>query len=125
MQHSPGFLKLVEDALTRVQEISLEEALEALNNDSNARLIDVREESEWQAGHAVQAEHLGKGIFERDLESRYPDKDQKLILYCGGGFRSALSADAARAMGYNRVLSLSGGYKAMVTAGWEMVKSES
>lgn len=110
----------MEDALTRIQEISLDEAKETLRNEPDARLIDVREESEWQAGHAVQSEHLGKGIFERDLESRYPDKDQKLILYCGGGYRSALSADAARAMGYKNVLSLSGGYKAMVAAGWEM-----
>lgn len=125
MQHSPGFLKLVEDALTRVSEISLEEVKETLKNDSKAQLIDVREESEWRAGHAIEAEHLGKGIFERDLESRYPDKNQKLILYCGGGYRSALSADAARAMGYTNALSLAGGYKAMVAAGWEMEKAES
>ena len=84
--------------------------------------MDVREDHEWQAGHAVEAVHLGKGIFERDLEKLYPDTSSEIIMYCGGGFRSALTADAARKMGYRNVHSLIGGYKGMVAAGWQMMK---
>lgn len=122
MQHSPGFLSLVNDAKARVHELSVAEARTRLSANPDAVLLDVREESEWAAGHAVEAQHLGKGIFERDLENRFPDKDRELILYCGGGFRSALTADAAQKMGYTRVWSLDGGYKAMVAAGWPMTR---
>ncbi|HVU07130.1 MAG TPA: rhodanese-like domain-containing protein [Verrucomicrobiae bacterium] len=122
MEHSPGFLKLVTDAKTRVREISIEQARERLKQNPATVLIDVREDNEWNAGHAAEAEHLGKGIFERDLEKRFPDPQIELILYCGGGFRSALSADAAQKMGYENVFSLAGGYKAMVKAGWPMQK---
>lgn len=122
MQHSPGFLSLVNDAKARVRELSVAEARTRLSANPDAVLLDVREESEWAAGHAVEAQHLGKGIFERDLEHRIPDKDRELILYCGGGFRSALTADAAQKMGYTRVWSLDGGYKAMVAAGWPMAR---
>ena len=88
-------------------------------------LIDVREDHEWQAGHAIQAVHLGKGILERDLEKKYPDFDREIIMYCGGGYRSALTADAAQKMGYKKVYSLKGGYKALVQAQWPMAKAES
>lgn len=122
MQHSPGFLKLVEDARTRVKEVSVDEARARLQANPKAVLLDVREESEWQAAHAVQAAYLGKGILERDLEQRYPDPDTEIIMYCGGGFRSALTCDAAQKMGYRRVSSLIGGYKGLVAAGWPMTK---
>ncbi len=120
MQHSPGFLSLVGDAKTRIRELDVAGARARLQANPEAQLIDVREESEWAAGHAVGAAHLGKGIFERDLEARFPDKDRELILYCGGGFRSALVADAAQRMGYTNVWSLDGGYKAMAGANWPM-----
>lgn len=122
MQHSSGFLALVNDAKSRVRELNLAQARARLAANPDALLIDVREESEWAAGHAVEAQHLGKGIFERDLEAKFPVKDRELILYCGGGFRSALTADAAQKMGYTNVWSLDGGYKAMTAAGWAMTK---
>jgi rhodanese-related sulfurtransferase len=122
MNHSPGFLKLTEEAKTRVREISLEDARERLAKNPQAVLIDVREDNEWAAGHAVEAKHLGKGVLERDLETAYPDAATEIIMYCGGGFRSALTCDAAQRMGYTNVFSLAGGYKAMVKAGWPMNK---
>lgn len=120
MQHSPGFLALVEDAKCRVQEISIEQLRQRFAANSALVLLDVREESEWAAGHATEARHLGKGILERDLESRYPDKNAEIVMYCGGGFRSALTCDAAQKMGYQRVRSLIGGYKGLVAAQWPM-----
>jgi rhodanese-related sulfurtransferase len=122
MQHSPGFLKLVDDAKTRISEISIEQARARLAANPQAVLLDVREESEWTAGHAVEAKSLGKGILERDLEKLVPNPDTEIIMYCGGGFRSALTCDAAQKMGYRNVKSLAGGYKAMVAAGWPMTK---
>ncbi len=118
MDHSPGFLKLVADAQTRVHEISIEQARAWLAQNPKAVLMDVREDSEWNAGHATEAKHLGKGILERDLEKMFPDPDTEIIMYCGGGFRSALTCDAAQKMGYRNVHSLAGGYKAMVKANW-------
>jgi rhodanese-related sulfurtransferase len=120
MDHSPGFLKLATEAKSRVQEISVEQARERLAKNPNAVLVDVREDLEWNTGHATEAKHLGKGIFERDVEKMFPDTDTEMILYCGGGFRSALSADAAQKIGYKNVFSLEGGHKAMVKAGWPM-----
>jgi rhodanese-related sulfurtransferase len=122
MDHSPGFLKLASDAKTRVKEISVAQAQARLRQNPKAVLIDVREDNEWNAGHAAKAAHLGKGILERDLEKMFPDPDTEIIMYCGGGFRSALTCDAAQRMDYKNVFSLAGGYKAMVTAGWEMEK---
>jgi rhodanese-related sulfurtransferase len=122
MQHSPGFLKLVDDAKSRVREVTIEQLKERLAANPGLILIDVREESEWAAGHAVQASHLGKGILERDLETRFPDPDAEIIMYCGGGFRSALTCDAAQKMGYRNVTSLIGGYKGLVAAGWPMTR---
>ena len=120
MKHAPGFLKLVEEAKTRVRELTVEQARERLAANPSAVLIDVREDSEWAAGHAREAVHLGRGVLERDLEAKYPDPNTELILYCGGGFRSALSADSAQKMGYARVWSLAGGYRALNEAGWPM-----
>jgi rhodanese-related sulfurtransferase len=122
MDHSPGFLKLAGEAKKHVNEISVAEARAKLAAHSQVVLMDVREDSEWAAGHAVEAVHLGKGILERDLEKLYPDANTEIIMYCGGGFRSAMTCDAAQRMGYKKVHSLIGGYKGMVAAGWPMVK---
>ena len=122
MQHSPGFLKLVNEARSRVKEATVDEARERLARNPKAVLMDVREDHEWQAGHAAQAIHLGKGILERDLEQRFPDPDAEIIMYCGGGYRSALTADAAQRMGYRNVYSLIGGYKGLLAANWPMVE---
>ncbi|HTB84380.1 MAG TPA: rhodanese-like domain-containing protein [Candidatus Sulfotelmatobacter sp.] len=122
MQHSPGFLKLVTDAKKSVNEISVAEARALLTANPKIVLMDVREDNEWQTGHAAEAVHLGKGILERDLENKYPDPNTEIIMYCGGGFRSALTCDAAQKMGYKKVHSLIGGYKGMVAAGWPMAK---
>lgn len=118
MQHNPGFLRLVEEAKSRVREVTVAEAQNRLKANPAAKLIDVREDGEWTAGHAVGSAHLGKGILERDLEALYPDPNTELILYCGGGFRSALAADAAQRMGYRNVWSLAGGWRAITAAGW-------
>jgi rhodanese-related sulfurtransferase len=118
MDHSPGFLKIVNDAKSRVREISIEQARAWLLQNPKLVLLDVREDSEWSAGHAAEALHLGKGVLERDLEKVIPDPNTEIIMYCGGGFRSALTCDAAQKMGYRSVHSLIGGYKAMKDSGW-------
>ena len=118
MNHSPGFLKLVSDAKRHVNEISVAEARAKLATHPKAILVDVREDHEWDAGHAADAVHLGKGILERDLEKLYPDTGTEIIMYCGGGFRSALTCDVAQRMGYGNVHSVIGGYKGLVAAGW-------
>ena len=120
MKHSEGFLKLVNDAKTRIREVTVEETQQRLKANSNAKLIDVREDNEWQAGRAAGAEHLGKGIIERDIEAKVPDKSAELILYCGGGFRSALAADGLQRMGYTNVFSMDGGWKAWKDSGAEV-----
>jgi len=120
MDHSPGFLKLVNEARPRVKEITIDEARERLSKNPKAILLDVREDLEWQKGHATQAVHLGKGILERDLENMIPDPDAEIIMYCGGGYRSILTAISAQKMGYRNVCSLMGGYKGLVQAGWPM-----
>jgi rhodanese-related sulfurtransferase len=117
MEHSEGFLKLVDDAKTRVRELSVEETRERLAANPGAKLIDVREDNEWQQGHAAGARHMGRGVIERDIEHEIPDKDAELILYCGGGFRSALACDNLQRMGYRNVFSMSGGWKAWKDAG--------
>lgn len=117
MKHTEGFLKLVEDAKTRVREVDVEQTRRRLAENSGAHLIDVREDKEWERGHASGAEHLGRGIIERDVETKIPDKDAELILYCGGGFRSALAADNLQRMGYTNVSSMDGGWKAWQDAG--------
>ena len=122
MEHSPGFLKLVADAQTRVREISVDQTRAWLKQNPKVVLLDVREDSEWDAGHAAEAVHLGKGVLERDLEKMFPDVNTEIILYCGGGYRSALACDVAQKMGYRSVHSLIGGYKGLVAAGWVMTK---
>ena len=123
MKHSPGFLKIVEDAKSRVREVEVAEARRKLES-GKAKLIDVREESEWEAGHARGAMHLGKGVIERDIVERVPDKKADLILYCGGGFRAALSADNLQKMGYTNVSSMAGGWRAWQEAGAPVEKGE-
>jgi rhodanese-related sulfurtransferase len=122
MDHSPGFLKLVAEARKHVNEISVAEARAKIAANPRIVLMDVREDHEWQAGHAAEAVHLGKGILERDLEKLFPDAGTEIIMYCGGGFRSALTCDAAQKMGYKKVHSLIGGFKDLVAAGWPMKK---
>jgi rhodanese-related sulfurtransferase len=113
MEHTKEFLQIAEDAKSRVREVSVEETLERIGDDnSGARLIDVREDSEWEAGHAARATHLGRGIIERDIVGKFPDKNTELILYCGGGYRSALAADNLQRMGYTNVFSMAGGWTA-------------
>ena len=122
MEHAPGFLKIVNETRPKVKEVDLAQAQARLKENPNAALVDVREDLEWQNGHAAEAIHLGKGILERDIEGMFPDPNREIIFYCGGGYRSVLTADVARRMGYKNVFSLKGGYKAMVQAGWPMKK---
>ncbi|MEO5589223.1 MAG: rhodanese-like domain-containing protein [Gemmatimonadaceae bacterium] len=110
-EHSPGFLAIVNDALTRIREISVADTIVAVEG-GEARLLDVREDNEFDGGHARGADHLGKGIIERDIETVAPDKDAPLILYCGGGYRAALAADSLQRMGYTDVASMAGGWRA-------------
>ena len=120
MTHNTGFLALVEDAKTRVAEIDVEQYKALVAAGDPHVLIDVREESEFAAGHVRGALHLGKGVIERDVETAVPDKKAKLVLYCGGGFRSALVADNLLKMGYTQPISLDGGWRALKTSGLEL-----
>jgi rhodanese-related sulfurtransferase len=124
MDHAPGFLKLVNEAKPYVKEITIEQARERLKENPQAILMDVREDKEWEKDHAAQAVHLGKGILERDLEQMVPDQNREVIMYCGGGYRSVLTAQVAQKMGYKNVCSLIGGYKGLVQAKWPMKKGE-
>lgn len=121
--HSPGFLQLVNDAKSRVHEISIEEYRRQRETGEAGQLVDVREDNEWDLAHAAGAVHLSKGTIERDIETAYPDKDTKLILYCGGGFRSALAADNLQKMGYTGVISLDGGWRAIEASGLPLEKA--
>lgn len=114
--HNSGFLALVNDAKSRVAEINIGQYKEMLERGDEHLLIDVREESEWNAGHVMGALHLSKGTIERDIETKIPEKDTPLVLYCGGGFRSALTADALQKMGYTKAISLDGGWRALQAA---------
>jgi len=111
--HAPGFLALVTDARTRIKEVQAREIPALLAADPKARLIDTREESEYAAGHVKGAEWLGKGVIERDIEAKHPDKSEPLYLYCGGGFRSAIAADNVQKMGYTNVYSIDGGWRVL------------
>ncbi len=117
MTHSPEFESLVAEARPRVKEVSVDEVHRRQMAGEHFRLIDVREDDEWQKGRATFAEHLGKGVIERDIVAAVPNKDEELILYCGGGYRSILAADAIQKMGYTRVRSMAGGWKAWLAAG--------
>jgi len=116
-QHSPAFLKLVQDAKTRVRECTVDDVKRRRDAAEKFLLVDVREESEWAAGHAAGAVHMSKGTIERDIETKVPDKGAPLVLYCGGGFRSALVADNLQKMGYTNVISMDGGWRAWTQAG--------
>ena len=122
MDHSPGFLKVVNEVMPRIRELTLDQARARLAANPKAVLLDVREDVEWTAGHAAEARHLGKGVLERDIEKLLPDTGAEIIMYCGGGYRSALTCDVAQRMGYKNVFSLAGGFKAMAAAGWPMTK---
>jgi rhodanese-related sulfurtransferase len=111
VQHSEGFLKIVNDAKSRVKETTPEVVRQKQEAGEAFHFVDVREDKEWQAGHAEGAIHLGKGIIERDIEATIADHDAEIILYCGGGYRSALAADALQQMGYTKVISMDGGWK--------------
>jgi rhodanese-related sulfurtransferase len=125
MQHSERFLKLVEAARLGVSEISPEETNAKLEKQENVLIIDTREDHEWERGHVAGALHLGKGIIERDIESVAPDLDQPIILYCGGGYRSVLAAEALARMGYTKVSSMSSGWKGWQVRGYPVEGGES
>src|SRR5262245_11977395 len=116
-KHSPRFLQLVNDAKTRIREVTVDNVKARLDNREEFILVDVREDHEWSAGHLPQAIHLGKGIIERDAETHLPDPAAEIVLYCGGGFRSALAADALQKMGYTNVWSMDGGFRGWKEAG--------
>jgi rhodanese-related sulfurtransferase len=122
MKHSEAFLKIVNDAKSRIREISPVATQQKLDRGDTFQFIDVREDNEWDKGRAKGARHLGKGIIERDIEGQVPDHSAEIVLYCGGGYRSALAADALQKMGYTSVLSMSGGYKEWVARGLPVEK---
>jgi rhodanese-related sulfurtransferase len=122
MTHSPGFLKLVKDAKSRVEQIEIEEYRKMRDSGEEHILVDTREDNEWAAAHVAGAMHMSKGIIERDIEVKVPDKATALVLYCGGGFRSALAADNLQKMGYTNVVSLDGGWKALKESGIPLEK---
>ena len=122
MTHSKGFLDLVNDAKARVREVDINGYLAMKESGEELFLVDTREDSEWTAGHAAGAIHLGKGIIERDIEKTIPDREAKIVLYCGGGYRSALAADALQKMGYTNAISLDGGWRAWTEAGLPVKK---
>jgi rhodanese-related sulfurtransferase len=120
--HSPGFLKLVEEAKKRVKETNPPEVKKRLDAGEKFHLVDVREESEWARGHLPGAVHLSKGIIERDIERAIPDRNAPIVLYCGGGFRSALAAENLQKMGYTNVISMDGGWSGWFEAGYPVEK---
>jgi rhodanese-related sulfurtransferase len=122
MQHSTGFLNLVNDAKKRVKETNVAAVKARLDKGEKVNLVDVREDNEFAKGHIPGATHLSKGIIERDIEKTFPDRDAELILYCGGGFRSALAADNLQKMGYQNVISMDGGWRGWNEAGGKVEK---
>ena len=122
MTHNPGFLRLVDAARARIRECTVGDVKRRLDAGERFHLVDVREHEEWTKGHLPGAQHLCKGIIERDVETLIPDHDAEIVLYCGGGYRSALAADALRAMGYARVVSMDGGWRAWIEAGFPIAR---
>ena len=120
--HGEGFLNLVNDAKKRVKEEDFRETKRKLDAGETMILIDTREDSEWARGHIPRAIHLGRGVIERDIEKTVPDKDAPIVLYCGGGFRSALAADNLQKMGYRNVISMDGGWRGWTEAGFPVIK---
>ena len=121
-QHAPRFLKIVEDAKTRVRETDVDEVKRKLDRGEKFLLVDVREESEFAKDHLPGAIHLGKGVIERDVEKQVPDQNTPMVLYCGGGFRSALAADNLQKMGYTNVISMDGGIRVWREKGFPLSK---
>jgi len=122
MDHPEGFLKLVKDAKSRVKEQDVREVKKRLDAGEKLLMVDTREDNEWARGHVAGAIHLGKGIIERDIERTIPDKEAQIVLYCGGGYRSALAADNIQKMGYRNVISMDGGWRGWTEAGFPTVK---
>jgi rhodanese-related sulfurtransferase len=122
MDHAEGFLTLVRDAKKRIKEEDVQSTKKKLDAGEKMILVDVREESEWARGHIPNAIHLGKGIIERDIEKAIPEKGAMVVLYCGGGFRSALAADNLQKMGYSNVISMDGGWRDWTQAGFPTIK---
>lgn len=122
--HTEGFLAIVRDAKTRIKEIDIDEYKRLRESGKAGQLVDVREDHEFAAAHAAGAIHLSKGVIERDIETVFPDKNTKLVLYCGGGYRSALASDNVRKMGYKNVISLDGGWRAIEVSGLPIERSE-
>lgn len=123
-KHSDRFVELVDDAKSRIKEINPDEVKEKLESDEDVALLDVREQDEWEKSHISGAEYLGKGVIERDIEKEYPDINQEMVLYCGGGYRSALAADSLQQMGYENVKSLAGGFRSWNEAGFPIEENE-
>ncbi len=111
MKHSSEFLKICEEARKRIKESTVEEVFKRLSNGEKFHFVDVREDNEWISGHAKGAKHIGKGVIERDIEALIPNKESEIVLYCGGGFRSALATEVLQRMGYTHVVSMDGGIK--------------
>ena len=122
MDHDPRFLEIVRDAKSRVTECTVEDVKKRIAAGESLTIVDVREDNEFAAGHVKGATHIGKGVIERDIEKTFPDPDTELVFYCGGGYRSALAADALQKMGYTNVISMDGGWKGWVAAGGETEK---
>ena len=122
MKHSPGFLALVQEAKKRIRQTDVAAIWARIARGEKLNLIDIREDNEWERGHLPHATHLGKGIIERDIEMTIPDHNAEIVLYCGGGFRSALAADMLQKMGYTNVISMDGGYRGWVEAGHPVEK---
>ena len=125
MHHSDGFLRIVDDAKSRVREVSVHEVRDKLENRRTFHFIDIREDHEWSQGRAEGSVHLGKGIIERDIEGLVPQHEEEIVLYCGGGYRSALAADALQRMGYTNVFSMAGGYRDWLKAGYPIAEKRS
>lgn len=121
-QHPPGFLKIVDDARSRIQETTVDEVKARLDRGEKFLLVDVREDSEWEKDHLPGSVHMGKGVIERDVEQKVPDLNTEMVLYCGGGYRSALAADNLQKMGYKRVISMDGGIRGWREKGYPLVK---
>lgn len=122
MKHSEGFIKIVNDAKSRIRECDIHEVRRRLERGEQFHFVDVREDNEWAKGHATGAIHIGRGVIERDIEGLIPDKSADIVLYCGGGYRSALAADNLRKMGYSNVSSMDGGYRAWKEAGYPITE---
>ena len=122
MDHPEGFLKLVKDAKSRIKEAGARDVKKRLDGGEKMIIVDTREDNEWARGHVAGAIHLGKGVIERDIEKAIPDREATIVLYCGGGYRSALAADNVQKMGYKNVISMDGGWREWTEAGFPTVK---